>query len=84
MTTIKTAISIEEALFERVERIAHEMEVSRSRLFVLAMEDFIRRRDYLKLQEAINDAYSDGPDENELAVRRAMRRKHREHMEGQW
>lgn len=84
MPAIKTAISIDEPLFLRVESLADEMQLSRSRLFVLAMEQYIKRRDYEKLQAAIDEAYSDGPDENELAVRRAMRRKQRGSAEGQW
>ena len=84
MPAIKTAISIDEPLFLRVESLADEMQLSRSRLFVLAMEEYIRRRDCEKLQAAIDEAYSDGPDENELAVRRAMRRKQLSHAEGQW
>ena len=84
MTTIKTAISMDETLFERVERLAHEMEVSHSRLFAMTMEEYIQRRDYQKLQDAINEAHRDGPAENELAVRRAMRQKHRQAVERQW
>ena len=84
MPAIKTAISIDEPLFLRVESLADEMQMPRSRLFVLAMEEYIKRRDLEKLREAIDEAYGQGPDENELAVRRAMRRKQHSHAEGQW
>ena len=44
MQTVKTAISIQENLFEQAEALAQQMNISRSRLFVLALEDYIRRQ----------------------------------------
>jgi metal-responsive CopG/Arc/MetJ family transcriptional regulator len=82
--TVKTAISVDDTLFARVESTAKELHVSRSQLFAMAMEDFLKRYDSQRLLEAINAAYSDSPDAEEEAVMRAMRR-HREQMaEGQW
>ena len=49
MTTIKTAISIDDLLFQRAEALAAELHVSRSRLFVLAMEEYIQRRQNQRL-----------------------------------
>jgi predicted transcriptional regulator len=60
MTTIKTAISIEESLFQKAEELAAEMQVSRSRLFALALEDFIAHTDTEKLINQLNDIYADG------------------------
>ena len=84
MTTIKTAISIDDLLFQRAEALAAELHVSRSRLFVLALEEYIQRRQNQRLFEALNEAYSEPPDEEELAVRQAMRNKHRRSVEGEW
>ncbi|MCC6300126.1 MAG: hypothetical protein IT314_12580 [Anaerolineales bacterium] len=75
MTIVKTAISIQKSLFQRAEEIAKEMKISRSRLFVLAVEDFIRRYQNMLLLEEINQAYSDGPDEKESDEQRRMQRK---------
>ena len=74
MTIVKTAISIQKALFQRAEEIAKEMKISRSRLFVLAVEDFIRRYQNKILLEEINQAYSDNPDEKEQDELRRMQR----------
>jgi metal-responsive CopG/Arc/MetJ family transcriptional regulator len=63
--TIKTAISLQEPLFEQAEEVARELNVSRSRLFAIAVEEFLRRHRNQKLLEAINEAYADGPDETE-------------------
>ena len=62
MANIKTAISMQKSLFEQVETLSREMKVSRSRLFVLALEDYLRRYQNLQLFEKINQAYHDAPD----------------------
>ena len=84
MPDVKTAISMQQSLFEQVEALAQEMEISRSRLFVLAVEDFIQRRQNYHLLEAVNHAYADQPEPNEENQRRQTRQKHRQMMEGQW
>ncbi len=83
MANVKTAISIEEPLFERAEALAREMRISRSRLFVLALEDYIRRRENQRLLKEINEAYGDTPDEVEQSLRRRMRRTQRQIVEGE-
>lgn len=82
MTIVKTAISIQKSLFQRAEEIAKEMKISRSRLFVLAVEDFIRRYQNKLLLEEINLAYSDDPDEQEQDELRRMQRKSIKSMAG--
>jgi len=75
MTIVKTAISIQKNLFQKAEEIAKELKISRSRLFVLAVEDFIRRYQNKLLLEEINQVYSEGPDEKEQDELRRMQRK---------
>ncbi|HOG45206.1 MAG TPA: hypothetical protein PLJ35_10425 [Anaerolineae bacterium] len=84
MANVKTAVSIEEPLLERAEALAREMRVSRSRLFVLALEEYIRRRENRQLLDRINAAYEDGPDAIEQSLQRRMRRQHRQIVEGEW
>jgi metal-responsive CopG/Arc/MetJ family transcriptional regulator len=72
MANVKTAISLNEALFHQVETTAQKMQIPRSRLFVLAVEEFLRRRRNDELLAAINAAYEDAPDEEERAVMDAM------------
>ena len=57
MANVKTAISLQRPLFEQVDALAQELQISRSRLFVLAVEAFIRRYQNRQLLEAINEAY---------------------------
>jgi metal-responsive CopG/Arc/MetJ family transcriptional regulator len=84
MEHVKTAISLPKTLFEQVEALAHEMHISRSRLFVLAVEEFIRRHENRRLLERIDAAYADAPDAAEQALHRRMRRQHRHIVEGEW
>jgi metal-responsive CopG/Arc/MetJ family transcriptional regulator len=84
MANVKTAISLQQSLFEQVDALAQELQISRSRLFVLAVEAFIQRYQNRQLLEAINEAYDDLPDAEEQALRDRMRQQHRRMVEGQW
>jgi metal-responsive CopG/Arc/MetJ family transcriptional regulator len=84
MRSIKTAISIQESLFEQAENLAHKMKVSRSRLFVLALENYISHQQNRELLAQINAVYADKPDVAEKALHRKMRRVHRRMVEGEW
>ena len=83
MSTVKTALSIEESLFERAEALAEELNVSRSRLFAMALEQFLHEHEGKKLLEQINAVYTEAisVDKKESSARRA---KHREIVEGSW
>jgi len=84
MESIKTAISIDKALFTQANALARKMKISRSRLFVLALEDFIQEQQNRELLEKINAVYADEPDEVERTFRRKARKSHRRLIEGQW
>ncbi len=84
MANVKTAISMQPSLFEQAEALAREMHISRSRLFTLAVEDFIHRYENQRLLEHINAAYADTPTPDEHALLRRMRRQHRQMVEGEW
>lgn len=84
MQAVKTAISIEKNLFDEAEKMARNMKVSRSRLFVIALQDFIEHQKNREMLAQINAAYADEPDETEKAVRGKSRRQHRRIVEGDW
>lgn len=84
MANKKTAISIEKPLFEEIEALAEEMEVSRSFLFTLAAREFIQRHKSQKLLEAINNAYKDSSDLVEERLRAQMKSKQRRLVKDQW
>jgi len=80
-TSVKTAISLHKNLFDQVSELANEMSVSRSRLFALAVEDFIKKNENRKLLEKINAACDDHPDDEEKYVLNAMKKKHKKNIE---
>ena len=85
MANIKTAISLPKSLFEQVEALAREMKVSRSRVFVLALENFLHDYQDRVLFDKINQAYEDAPpDETERVRLSQIRRQHRRIVEGEW
>lgn len=84
MQNIKTAISMQKPLFDQAEELARTMKVSRSKLFVLALQDYIERRKNRELLARINAAYEEPDDATEKKVLQAARRRHRRLVEGEW
>ncbi len=84
MENVKTAISIQKPLFDRAEDLARKLKVSRSRLFVMALEDYLRRQQNQELLAQINAAYADEPDPVEQSLHRKLKRQHRKVVEGEW
>jgi metal-responsive CopG/Arc/MetJ family transcriptional regulator len=84
MSSVKTAISLDQSLFEEADALAQEMCLSRSRLFVLALEEFIRRHQNRQLQAQLNAVYEGEPDPAESMRLSGMRRYHREVVGGEW
>jgi len=84
MRSIKTAISLEKTLFEQIDALAKEMQISRSRLFALAAQEFLGRHENRKLLGAINHAYADMPTAEEDKLLVEMRKRHSEVVKDQW
>jgi len=84
MENVKTAVSIKKSLFEQAESLARKMRVPRSRLFAIALEDYIRRQENRKLLTQINAAFAGESDPEEEDLRRRHRRRHRRLVEGEW
>ncbi|MFZ5995039.1 MAG: ribbon-helix-helix protein, CopG family [Thermodesulfobacteriota bacterium] len=77
MSGVKTAISLDEELFNKVNKLAHKLHVSRSRLFTIAVRDYLKKEENRTLLAQLNDAYSDHPDEEERKISTSMKAKHR-------
>jgi metal-responsive CopG/Arc/MetJ family transcriptional regulator len=84
MQAVKTAISIDKNLFDQADKIARTMKVSRSKLFVIALQDFIEHQKNKEMLAQINAAYGDEPDAIEQTIRKAVRRQHRRIVDGEW
>ncbi len=77
MAQIKTAISIDEKLFADAERVAKELDLSRSGLYALALQEFLHRYAQDRLTEQLNTVYDDKPDPDDEALLRGMRERRR-------
>jgi predicted transcriptional regulator len=84
MASKKTAISLSEATYARVDALAREMKVPRSRVFALVGEQLLECHDALSLEAAIDRGYQDLPTAAEKKWLRSTRRKHRQLVDGEW
>ena len=73
MGQVKTAISIRESLFKETETIANEMNIPRSQVVAMALDEFVRRYKNMKLLEQINEAYESPPTNDESESLEIMR-----------
>ena len=80
---MKTAISIDDRLLQEADETARLMGLSRSRLFALAVGDFLQRQRREQMLLRLNEVYAEGmePVERRLLkgikakVRRAVRKR---------
>jgi len=81
MPGVKTAISLEKNLFNQVNQLASDLHVSRSKLFTLAVKDYLKKQESKKLLAQLNAVYGDSPTEEEKTISKAMQRKQLEIVE---
>jgi metal-responsive CopG/Arc/MetJ family transcriptional regulator len=54
---MKTAVSLPDILYEKAEKTASYMGINRSKLFALALEDFLEKHNGQIITQKINDVY---------------------------
>ena len=78
MAHVKTGVSLDAELFETAERLAQELQLTRSGLYAQALQAFIEQRRSQVLLDGLNAAYGGPPDPEDEAllhgIRRTMRR----------
>ena len=84
MPTVKTAISMPKSLFDQVDDLAEELQVPRSQVFALAVEELIKRHENRRILAALNEVYEDAPEPYDDTLHQGMRRQQRELVEGEW
>jgi predicted transcriptional regulator len=84
MAIVKTAISVQESLFERADALARQLHLSRSQIFSRALDEFLERHESRILLEAINRSLEGEPGTGEAEPLRRMRGIQRRRVEGQW
>jgi metal-responsive CopG/Arc/MetJ family transcriptional regulator len=77
MSYMKTAISIDENLFRKAEKLSTKLQISRSQLFAQALEYLIDRSETLEIIQKLNAVY--GQDDAES---RALTKSGKKKMKG--
>ena len=81
---MKTAISIDGRLLEEADQVARKMGLSRSRLFSLALQDYLRQRRQEEITEQLNRVYAGGPDASERRTTARMKARFRSTIKDRW
>jgi len=84
MSVVKTAVSLQENLFLQIEELADELNLSRSGLVTLALEEYLERQMSKRLIEQLDAVYEDDPQTEELRVSQAHRGKQKRMSEVEW
>ena len=84
LQTTKTAISLKTSLFDETNKLAKNLHISRSQLFTLALEDFLKRLKNQQLLEQFNKAYEGGLDHEEKKTLAAFKEKRARSIEEEW
>ena len=78
--TVKRAISLNDSLFAKVEALTQELDISRSRLFAIAVQEYIERHETRRMMAALNEVSDKFIDEEDRAIQRGIREYHRKKM----
>ena len=81
---MKTAISVEGDLLQQADHVARQMGLSRSRLFSLALQDYLLQRGREQTLERLNRVYAGEPDAEEKRTRARMKAKFRSTIRERW
>jgi len=80
---VKTAISLDTNLLKEADQTARALGLSRSRLFSLALEDYLRQRRQQQILEQLNQTYSDHPNPK-ATTNKNMKAKFRSTIKDRW
>jgi metal-responsive CopG/Arc/MetJ family transcriptional regulator len=81
---MKTAISLQDELALEADRAARKMGISRSRLFSLALADFLRSRRRKEMLEKLNEVYGPERGPEERGKLAAMKQRFRSTIKDRW
>jgi metal-responsive CopG/Arc/MetJ family transcriptional regulator len=81
---MKTAISINDGLLREADETARLMRLSRSRLFALAVAEFLKRRRREEMLLRLNEVYANGVDPAEKRLVARIKNKLRPAVKDRW
>ena len=83
-SSMKTAISIDDGLLRDADETARLMGLSRSRLFALAMGDYLERQRGEQMLHKLNEVYANGADAAEKRALKGIKGKVRRTVKERW
>jgi metal-responsive CopG/Arc/MetJ family transcriptional regulator len=81
---MKTAISIDDELLQEADETARQMGLSRSRLFALAVGDFLQRQRRERMLLRLNEVYADHVEPAEKRLLKGIKAKVRRTVKERW
>jgi metal-responsive CopG/Arc/MetJ family transcriptional regulator len=81
---MKTAISMDDGLLREADETARQMGLSRSRLFALAVGDFLQRHRQQDMLRRLNEVYDGGLETAESRLLKGIRAKVRRTVKERW
>jgi metal-responsive CopG/Arc/MetJ family transcriptional regulator len=81
---MKTAISIDDGLLQEADETARLMGLSRSRLFSLAVGDFLQRQRREQMLLRLNEVYANGVEPAEKRLLKGIKAKVRRTVKDRW
>ena len=81
---MKTAISIDGGLLREADETAKLLGLSRSRLFALAVSDFLQRQRQEQMLRRLNEVYANGAEPAEKGLLKGMKAKVRRTVKERW
>jgi metal-responsive CopG/Arc/MetJ family transcriptional regulator len=81
---MKTAISIDQGLLQQADKTARRMGLSRSRLFALAIGDFLQRQQREQMLRRLNEVYAEDVEPAEKRLLKGMQAKLRRAAKESW
>jgi hypothetical protein len=83
-SNVKTAISIEDKLLKEADETARLLGLSRSRLFAIAVGDFLDRQRQDQMLHRLNEVYAKGPEPAERSLLKGIKAKVRRSLKEPW
>ena len=68
MPGVKTSITLDEGLLQKVSQLANALHISRSRVFTLAVQDYLKKWENQSFLSQLNEAYADFPGDEEKEI----------------
>jgi hypothetical protein len=68
---MRQTISLRQSVFDQIAEDAREKRISPARLMAQAIEEYVQHQQNKRMQQQLDEAYADGPTEEERAYQRA-------------